>query len=97
MCLACLQVFLAIADQAVALHTPATLSSSTTDTGSGRPSPAFGTSQDTSQQGTAAAAAAAGDGLVHGAALYWQQFKALFVKRMLSARWAQQQQTAAGL
>jgi hypothetical protein len=50
----------------------------------------------TPQGGAAGAAAGAGtsaacadDGLMHGAALYWQQFKALFVKRMLSARWVQ--------
>ncbi|WIA08739.1 hypothetical protein OEZ85_008162 [Tetradesmus obliquus] len=88
------EVFLAIADQAVPLHTPAhtsSSSSSTTDAGSGRPSPVAGRFQSTPGEGAAAAAAAAGpadagDGLVHGAALYWQQFRALFVKRMLSAR-----------
>lgn len=92
---ACLQVFLAIADQAVPLHMPAHANCSTTDAGSGRPSPVAGRSQSTPREGAAAAAAStdaadAGNGLVHGAALYWQQFGALFVKRMLSARCAQQ-------
>jgi hypothetical protein len=84
-----LQVFLAIADQAVPLHKP-TADSSSSDAGSGRPSLVPGPGpQQRAAAGAGAAAADAGDGLVHGAALYWQQFKALFVKRMLSARWGQ--------
>jgi hypothetical protein len=87
----CVQVFLAIADQAVPLHTPAVPASTTSaETGGGRPSPVSDRPESTSQATAAAAAGAdveaVGDGLVHGAALYWQQFKALFVKRMLSAR-----------
>eukprot|EP00878_Enallax_costatus_P019215 GHUV01020268.1.p1 GENE.GHUV01020268.1~~GHUV01020268.1.p1 ORF type:complete len:1409 (+),score=442.81 GHUV01020268.1:441-4229(+) len=109
------EVFLAIADQAVSLHSkPAHLrnasTSSTLSTSSGVKAhdttvPAVGAaSTDATSAATEASKASAGsssvmngaecsddkqgddDGLLHGGWLYWQQFQALFVKRMLCAR-----------